>query len=189
MASEPETSDETLMLRYIDGDRGAFRGLFDRYAARLHRLGQRNGLSPAAAADLVQQTFLQLHRARMDFDRDRRFSPYLFTIALNLIRSGHRARGRRPELLFGPEDMPEPDTPARSGTERLERAETAARVRAALAALPEGQREVIELHWFQEQPFEDIAETLGASVSAVKVRAHRGYEVLRALLPREGQET
>lgn len=171
------------MARYAAGETAAFKRLFERYAARIHRLGQRNGLAPAAAADLVQQTFLQLHRARADFDPARRFSPYVFTIALNLIRSTHRTRGRRPEVLLAPEGMPEADqNPSPSGTERLERAETAARVRAALASLPDGQREVIELHWFQEQPFEAIADTLGASVSAVKVRAHRGYKVLRALL-------
>lgn len=171
------------MLRYVGGDRAAFRTLFDRYAARLQRLGQRNGLDEAAAADLVQQTFLQLHRARLDFDADRRFSPYLFAITLNLIRSSYRRKGRKPELLLPSDELPEiNDAPAPDGLERLEREQRAAMVRAALAELPDGQREVIELHWFEEQPFEVIAQTVGASVSAVKVRAHRGYKVLKKLL-------
>ena len=55
-------------------------------------------------------------------------------------------------------------------------------VEAALGRIPEAQRQVIELHWFAGLPFQDIAEAVGASVGAVKVRAHRGYEAMRALL-------
>ena len=171
------------MLLYVSGDQAAFRELFDRYSARLHRLGLRNGLDPNTAADLVQQAFLQLHRARLDFDRERRFSPYLFAITLNLIRSTYRSRGRRPELLLPTTELPEPASPETAiGAERLERAETASLLREALAALPDNQREVIELHWFQELPFEAVAQAVGASLSAVKVRAHRGYKSLKTLL-------
>jgi RNA polymerase sigma-70 factor (ECF subfamily) len=85
--------------------------------------------------------------------------------------------------LLPTDELPEAtDGPQSGGSERLERAQTAATVRAALATLPDSQREVIELHWFQEQPFDEIAEIVGASVSAVKVRAHRGYKVLKKLL-------
>ncbi len=173
------------MVRYVAGDQSAFRLLFDRYSNRLLRLGLRNGLDPNTAADLVQQTFLQLHRARLDFDRERRFSPYLFAITLNLIRSTYRTRGRRPELLLPTGELPEPGLPSEgSGPDRIERAQTAALVRDALALLPDNQREVIELHWFQELPFEAVAQTVGASLSAVKVRAHRGYKSLKTLLER-----
>jgi RNA polymerase sigma factor (sigma-70 family) len=61
--------------------------------------------------------------------------------------------------------------------------ERSARVRAALATLPDAQREVIELHWFENSPYEEIAMIVGASVAAVRVRAHRGYERLREILP------
>ncbi|MEM1417581.1 MAG: sigma factor-like helix-turn-helix DNA-binding protein, partial [Myxococcota bacterium] len=55
-------------------------------------------------------------------------------------------------------------------------------VRRAVAALPQGQREVIELHWFEGLAFQEVGAILGASTTAVKVRAHRGYERLRATL-------
>ena len=55
-------------------------------------------------------------------------------------------------------------------------------MRRALAALPDHQREVIELHWLGELPFPEVARAVGASLSAVKVRAHRGYKRLRDLL-------
>jgi RNA polymerase sigma-70 factor (ECF subfamily) len=55
-------------------------------------------------------------------------------------------------------------------------------MRRALQQLPEEQREVILLHWFEDLPFAEVAAIVGASVPAVKVRAHRGYERLRATL-------
>ena len=69
--------------------------------------------------------------------------------------------------------------------EAIEQRERLARVRAALANLPDAQREVIELHWFEDSPYDEIALIVGASVEAVRVRAHRGYARLRALLPGE----
>ena len=51
-----------------------------------------------------------------------------------------------------------------------------------LGELPADQREVIELHWFDELEFPEVAQVVGASVSAVKVRAHRGYVRLRQAL-------
>ena len=69
--------------------------------------------------------------------------------------------------------------PERSG---LEEEQQAARVRSALAELPGNQREVVELHWFEERPFAEVAQIVGASEGAVRVRAHRAYKRLKELL-------
>jgi RNA polymerase sigma-70 factor (ECF subfamily) len=61
-------------------------------------------------------------------------------------------------------------------------AETREQVREALDRLPESQRTVIQLHWFDGLSMSEVADVVGASVSAVKVRAHRGYKVLRTAL-------
>jgi RNA polymerase sigma-70 factor (ECF subfamily) len=52
----------------------------------------------------------------------------------------------------------------------------------ALEKLPTSQREVVELHWFQERPYAEIAQIVGASEGAVRVRAHRAYATLKQLL-------
>ena len=52
----------------------------------------------------------------------------------------------------------------------------------AIARLPENQQDVIRLYWFEHLPYAEIARRLGASESAVKVRAHRAYKTLRAIL-------
>jgi RNA polymerase sigma-70 factor (ECF subfamily) len=54
--------------------------------------------------------------------------------------------------------------------------------------LPDQQREIIELHWFEDIPYDEIARIVGASVAAVRVRAHRGYERLRKILPEPEHE-
>lgn len=176
-------SDEELMAAYVAGDLLAYRALFDRYAAVLHRLALRRLRSEADAGDVVQQTLLQLHRARNDFRPGSRVRPWLFTIAMNLVRGHYRSKGRRREQsLDGTPHEPagegEPE-----GTQLV--SEQQKRVHAALAQLPEAQRTVIELHWFDECPYEEISHIVGASVAAVRVRAHRGYERLREILPEE----
>ena len=180
MAPPDARSDEELMAAYVAGDQAAFRALFDRWAAPVFALARRRLPSDADARDVVQQTFLQLHRARADFAPGASLRPWLFTIALNLVRERHRRAGRRKESSLEAESVPEPSAPP--SPTLGEGDGEARRVRAALAQLPAAQREVIELHWLEERPFPEIAELVGASLSAVKVRAHRGYERLRAIL-------
>lgn len=173
-------SDEELMAAYVAGDAAAFRVLFDRYAGVLFRMVRRRLSSDADARDVVQQTLLQMHRARLDFRSDSRLRPWLFTIAMNLVREQYRKQGRRREQALEPELVA---SAAPVEAPPLEHSERAERIRAALASLPDQQREVIELHWFEDSPYEEIARIVGASVAAVRVRAHRGYERLRKILP------
>jgi RNA polymerase sigma factor (sigma-70 family) len=169
-----EETDETLMLRYRDtGDEAAFAALFQRYAARMHGLFRRFGAGDADASDLVQRTFLQVHRARNDFTPGL-VRPWIYAIALNVRREEGRRRGRRREVAVDEADVPGVAPDVSSPSDRL--------MQRALMQLSEGQREVIVLHWVEELSFPEIAELLGTSVSAVKVRAHRAYEALRNLL-------
>ena len=74
------------MEAYVAGDAAAFRLIFERYAPLLMRTMLRELYVREEANDLVQQTFLQLHRARADFDAGQKLKPWIFTIALNLKR-------------------------------------------------------------------------------------------------------
>jgi RNA polymerase sigma-70 factor (ECF subfamily) len=170
-------SDEELMAAYVSGDATAFRELFERHATPLERYLLRDLSDRDQARDLVQQTFLQLHRARLDFDPKQRLKPWLYTIALNLKREHFRRRKRRPER---------PDAEAAERLPESARGQRQADARQslgwALAHIPADQREVIELHWLAGLSFGELATSLGISVAAAKVRAHRGYLRLRELL-------
>jgi RNA polymerase sigma factor (sigma-70 family) len=171
-------SDEELMERYIGGDNSALKAIFDRYVTLLTRMMARGMLTQAATSDLVQQTFLQLHRARNDFKQGSKLRPWLFTIAMNIKRQHLRKLGRRREDALEFDGRTEPRVAAHD----IERTERRRNLRLALAQLPEGQREVIELHWLEGLSFAEVAEIVGAKLSAVKVRAHRGYARLREIL-------
>ncbi len=169
-------SDEILMLRFVEGDRGAFEILFQRYRDPVYGYLARI-VGRATAEDLVQLSFLSVVRARGRFDRAARFKPWLYAIATNAARD-HLRRGRLEQLTSlgesaGAEEAVDPPNidPGR---------ETA--IQRALMQLPENQRLAIVMHRFQNLSFAEIAEALDLSESAVKVRAHRGYEKLRELL-------
>lgn len=178
LGSGAGTSDEELFASYRAGHRAAFDEIFRRYSGALMRFMMRQVRSRADAAELVQQTFLQLHRSRNDFRDGALLRPWLYTIALNLRREFFRVRARRPQTVSEVQEAPDDSTP--EGL--LEDAQLALRVRKALAQLPEGQRLVIELHWFEGASFPEVAAALGVGLSAVKVRAHRGYSTLRKTL-------
>lgn len=175
-----ERSDEALMMAYVDGDALAFAELFHRYTPRLRRVLLWQVPVRAEVDDLIQQTFLQLHRARRDFDSAHSFRPWLFTIAFNLKREQLRKRKRRPEVALDA-SAPEPRTDSGEG-----RSHAALALDLALVRLPVEQREVIVLHWFGGLSFAEVASAVGASTAAVKVRAHRGYLALRRLIDEPG---
>jgi len=169
-------TDEQLFARYVrQADRVAFEQVFRRYAPRLQAMFMRSGAADIAG-DLVQKTFLHVHRARADYQQERPFRPWIYTIALNVRREEARRRARSREIVLAPESVREPSVqPSTSSpTDRL--------VQRALNQLSDAAREVVVLHWYDGLSFPEIAEMLGATVSAVKVRAHRAYEQLRKIL-------
>jgi len=174
-------SDEHLFAAYVGGDRAAFETLFRRLAPQLLRLFRRDIWRPQDAEELVQETFLRAHRAAHDFQQGRPLRPWLFTIALNLKREYLRRKGRKPEEVLPLDGRRDPSVHPEYDAQRDARR----LIRRGLDALPDNQRVVIELHWFDGLSFAEIADVVGASVSAVKVRAHRGYKQMRARLAGE----
>lgn len=173
-------TDEELMALFVQKDeRRAFEELFRRYGGRLQGYFMRVTGSPELSRDMVQQTFLHVHRARKDFHLDRPFRPWFFTIAHNVRREHFRRKARKPEAMYDPERHGEPsvDPGVSSASDRV--------VQRALEKLNEDQRQVVVLHWYEGLSFREIGEAVGASTSAVKVRAHRAYKKLREMLQGE----
>lgn len=164
------------MERFIDGDAPAFDLLFSRHVAMLRAYLNRMVGSSAVADDLTQATFISMVRGRGRFIRGSKVKPWLYAIATNAARDWKR-RSRFENVS---DDGSLPDEPAEETPIRdvgLEKA-----VKAALALLPGPQREAIVMNRYEGLTFAEIAAHAGVTESAVKVRAHRGYERLRELL-------
>jgi len=171
-------SDEELMEAYVHGDEAAFRALFERYAPILLRLTRRHLRNDELAEEIVQQTFFRLHGARNDFRPGSKLRPWIMTIAMNLVREHWRRTKRRKmtSLEVDTQAAPEADFMPMELRQRSEL------LHVALEKLPTSQREVVELHWFQERPYAEVAQIIGTSEGAVRVRAHRAYATLKQLL-------
>ncbi len=155
-----ERSDEDLMRAYVDReDEAAFRAIFERYGPIIFGMTKRHLRDDELAREITQQTFFRLHGARKDFRLDSKLRPWLLTIAMNLVREHWRKKKRRRHVDLDPETR---QAPSKERTE-LELDERRRLLHAALAQLPETQREVIELHWFQERPYKEVAEIIGSS--------------------------
>jgi RNA polymerase sigma-70 factor (ECF subfamily) len=187
--NDPPT-DETLMTAYVAGDRRAFEQLFARLAPRLHRFFMRSFRAEATADDLLQITFLKLHRARDTYKPELRVAPWAFAIAARVRLDELRKRKRLAE--DGDEEALARADEARAAEASDEGGldgEAAGAVRRAVDALPESQRVVIHLNRFEGLTFGEIARVLGTTEGAVKLRAFRAYGALRQALaplaPRE----
>ncbi len=166
------------MSAYLNGDRRSFALLFERWAPRLHGFFLRALRDPSAADDLLQQAFLNVHRARSSFQSIYPLRSWLFRIAANALRDELRRRRRAP--LATPEEQEAMDQVAPANAPLpLDSQERARAVRAALDRLPESQRVVLHLHRFEEMTFAEIAGVLGTTEGAVKLRAFRAYQRLR----------
>ena len=177
-----ETELNRAMDRYACGDTSAFAILHRALYPRVHAYLVRMRGSQHVADDLVQETFLRMHRARSTFAPGASVVPWMYTIARNVLFDHARsARVRRTEDLDA-DQIPEPaDTGA--DTESAAVAGEAARtVERVLAKLPASQRDAFVLLRYEGLSVNDAAQVLGATPAAVKLRAFRAYEALRAAL-------
>lgn len=173
------------MDRYARGDDAAFAEVYDGLAPRLYAYLVRHARDRAKAEDVLQQTMLQIHRHRGRFLPGAEVMPWAFAIARRLLVDTHR-RGGREVLAPGDDDVGDLLVALDAPADELAIAkETAARLGEELARLPENQRVAFELIKQDGLSVAEAAQVLGTTVAAVKLRAHRAYESLRAALGRK----
>jgi len=171
---------DLLMERYARGEDAAFPELYAAIAPRvigfLHRLTG----NASVAADLAQETFVRIHRARGAFVVGAPALPWAYAIARNAFLDHNRKRTLRSNVIAD-EDLAskQPDIEGAQPDRQLEVRETLDRVRAALGAMSVPQREAFILVRFEGLSLRDAAEVLGTTEASVKARAFRAYEALR----------
>jgi RNA polymerase sigma-70 factor (ECF subfamily) len=184
--------DVRLMLQFRNGNGAAFEELVLRYQSRLltileHLVGNRE-----LAEDLTQDVFLRVYKARLRYEPGAKFSTWLFTIANNVASNANRSRSRRREVGVpggnGSDTSPlqlDQLAKAASGfmpTRALDKAEQAEMVRQAVASLGERQRMALLLAKFEGMSYQDIADTMGLSVQAIKSLLSRARVNLKEIL-------
>ena len=193
MGGPAAETDEELAARAAAGDAPAFETLVDRYQARVYRLACRLTGSESDAPDVLQDTFLQVHRGLARFRGEARFSTWLYRIATNAALMLRRSRARRPAASL--EDFQprfdadgvhagEPaDLEAAAGVEeRLDRRLLAEKARDGLERLPDLYRDAFILRDLEDLPTAEVAELLGIEAAAVRQRVHRARLMLRGYL-------
>lgn len=168
-----------LMAAAQDGDRVAYNALLRDILPQIRAVCRARLRQSADVDDAVQDTLLSLHALRHTYDPQRPFRPWLNSIAerraIDRLRKMGRTTGRESHIDELPEGIGA--TPA-VGTRRLEAEE----LRAAVAALPQSQRQALFLAKLEERPLKEAAGISGMSVGALKVATHRAVAALRSKL-------
>jgi RNA polymerase sigma-70 factor (ECF subfamily) len=177
-ADEVKRDDEELVRLAREGDRAAFSALVVRHQNEVFTLALRLVGDRELAADVAQEAFVRGWRALPKFRGDARFSTWIYRITVNTAsslrsRAARRRTERIDDLLFEP--SADGISPERAG----EISELRPRLEAALQLLPVETRAVVVLKDVYDWTHPEIGEHLGITVTASKVRLHRGRKRLR----------
>ncbi len=173
----PNAEFEQLMARYQQAEPAAVSVLVERLSPQLYRFFASQPGSRADAQDMLQDTWLRIHRVRHTYRAGDPVLPWVYTIARRVRVDNYRKRYRVASREMGVDVLPEfpmhnDETNSLPSFEEL------------VAVLPGGQREVVTMLKVDGLSLEEIARVTSSTTGAVKQKAHRAYERLRKLLER-----
>jgi RNA polymerase sigma-70 factor (ECF subfamily) len=174
--------DERLLDDYRQGDKASFEQLVQRYQRELYHFLVRFLGNRASAEDVFQETFLQVHQSAEAFDTQRRFRPWLFTIAANKARDLIRSQARRPtnplQASISPHDgeggefIDLMESLNEAPGAAMEKHELQQLVHNTIGTMPQNLREILLLSYFHQFPYKQIGEILDIPLGTVKSRLH-----------------
>ena len=165
------------MIRYQGGSLEAFQEIYSQLAPGVRRYMLHLAAGSEVADDLLQETFLQMHRSRAAYNPNYPVRPWVFGLARNVFLMNRRAARHWAKVHESREDLPE--SPVLPEADRLAAHDE---IRRGLAYLPADQAEALLLHHEWGFSFEEIAGMLGISSAAARARASRGMADLRVAL-------
>ncbi len=187
-----DETDEQLMHAYREGNARAFELLLARHERKVWNFLRRSVGDAALAEDLLQEVFLRVIKARLEWKGEAKFTTWVYAIARNLcVDHARRAVHRDARSLDAPTRVDDEAgetlhdrlaTDARDAEGLASDGQVRARVDAAVAALPPDQREVFLLREVMDMPFAEIAVVVGAPEPTVKSRMRYALERLREAL-------
>jgi RNA polymerase sigma-70 factor (ECF subfamily) len=165
------------MTAYLDGEIEAFDALYAAFAGRLRGYLLSQCRDATLADDLLQDTFMQIHRSRRTYQPGRPVTPWIYAIARHVYLMKRRSAGRR--ARFEESLAAAARTDAAASGDALDAIVEGDQVRRALGGVPADQREALLLHHVEGWSFIEIAARLGIRVNAAKTRAFRGMKKMR----------
>jgi RNA polymerase sigma-70 factor (ECF subfamily) len=176
-----ELEDTALVNAYLGGETRTFDVLVERYQTRLLNFVYRIVGDRERAEDLVQEVFVRVYRHLGRFDRSKKFSTWIYTIASNLAKNELRNRSRSPLVLFtsmtkGWEDEERPlefEDPTSRPDDLFRKRHVRELVESSVAQLPTHHREVFVLREIEGRSYEEIAEITHCNLGTVKSRLNR----------------
>jgi RNA polymerase sigma-70 factor (ECF subfamily) len=176
----PDSHIEMLMARYQQGDFSAATELIERISPQLHRFFIARSGSRAAADDLLQETWLRIHKVRHTYRPSEPALPWFYAIARH-VRVDHYRKAIR---TFAGERRLE--AMAKDAPAAADESDAVNGLAALLAPLPESQREVIEMLKVAGMSLEEVARATSSTVGSVKQKVHRAYKKLRTTMSGTG---
>jgi RNA polymerase sigma-70 factor (ECF subfamily) len=181
LADLRELEDTALVNAYLGGETRTFDVLVERYQTRLLNFVYRIVGDRERAEDLVQEVFVRVYRHLGRFDRSKKFSTWIYTIASNLAKNELRNRSRNPLVLFtsmmkGWEDEERPlefEDPTSRPDDLFRKRHVRELVESSVAQLPTHHREVFVLREIEGRSYEEIAEITHCNLGTVKSRLNR----------------
>jgi len=180
--SRADLSDEQLLDLHRRGDSDAFPVLVERYQRELFHFLVRFLGDRASAEDVFQDSFLQVHQSADQFDPERRFRPWLFTIAANKAHDLLRSQSRRPAsplqatISRGDDESGEfidlMESVGEMPGDAMEKQELQQTVQQMVMSMPDHLREVLILCYFHQFPYKQISDILDIPLGTVKSRLH-----------------
>ena len=185
-----QADDSAVVTAFLGGEERAFQELVERYQTRLLNFIYRTIGDRDRAEDLVQEVFIRVYRHLHRFDRSKKFSTWVYTIASNLAKNELRNRSRSPLVLFqtiqgssDEEDRPIQfeDTTARPD-DMYRKRHLRELVEQTVSQLPEHHRQVFVLRELEGKSYEEIAEITACNLGTVKSRLNRARSAFAAII-------
>ncbi len=183
---EREQRWQQLMRAAQDGDNAAYATLLSEILPALRRLVAYRWPSAPDVEDVVQEIVLSVHTVRHTYDPTRPFMPWLMTIAIRRTIDAARRRTARKANETTVDAMPETFSGDDAKNEQ-EISDDQEAIRRAMAQLPNGQRQAVELMKVQGLSLQEASAVTGKSVASLKVSVHRGLKTMREVLKRDTQ--
>jgi RNA polymerase sigma-70 factor (ECF subfamily) len=167
----------------------AYRALVDRLSAPMYRLALRMGLDHDDAQDVLQEAFISIWKALPKFRGESKFSTWVYRIVSNEALAALRRQQRRRLWTVPETEAPEAAALSQADAPFFDADETLRQLHRAQSLLPEKQRLVFQLRYFDELPYSEIAAITGTSEGGLKANYHHAVQKIRTTLQQIKPET